>query len=41
MGALWEVTAFLCRTLGTRDQQNTPLAILGQVFFLLAPLCKL
>lgn len=40
MGAAWETIGFAFKTLGSRDQQNTTYVILGQLFFLLAPLCK-
>ncbi|KAF5621528.1 phospholipid-translocating ATPase [Fusarium sp. NRRL 25303] len=38
MGAAWETIGFAFKTLGSRDQQNTTYVILGQLFFLLAPL---
>ncbi|KAF9690635.1 hypothetical protein EKO04_011332 [Ascochyta lentis] len=37
-GVLFEVTSFVCRTLGSRDQQNVGLATASQLLFLLAPL---
>lgn len=40
MGAAWETAAFTLRTLGARDQQAMIYAILGQILFLLSPLCK-
>lgn len=40
MGAAWETAAFTLRTLGARDQQALIYAILGQILFLLSPLCK-
>ncbi|KAF4444687.1 phospholipid-translocating ATPase [Fusarium acutatum] len=40
MGAAWETIGFAFKTLGSRNQQNTTYVILGQLFFLLAPLCK-
>jgi hypothetical protein len=39
-GALFELTSFVCRTLGSRNQQNVGLATASQLLFLLAPLCK-
>lgn len=39
-GVLFELTSFLCRTLGSRDQQNVGLATASQLLFLLAPLCE-
>ncbi|GKT61564.1 RTA1 domain-containing protein [Colletotrichum tofieldiae] len=38
VGASWEVTAFILRTLGSRDQQQIGYQIGGQLLFLLAPL---
>ncbi|PNP56026.1 hypothetical protein FNYG_15387 [Fusarium nygamai] len=38
MGAAWETIGFAFKALGSRDQQNTTYVILGQLFFLLAPL---
>lgn len=40
MGAAWETIAFLFKTLGSRDQQNITYLTLGQILFLLSPLCK-
>jgi hypothetical protein len=40
-GVLFELTSFVCRTLGSRNQQNVALATASQLLFLLAPLCKL
>jgi hypothetical protein len=40
MGAAWETIAFAFKTLGSRDQQNITYLTLGQILFLLAPLCK-
>lgn len=40
MGALWELAGFSIKTIGSRHQQEQSLAIWGQLFFLLAPLCK-
>jgi hypothetical protein len=40
MGAAWETIGFAFKTLGSRNQQNTTYLIWGQLFFLLAPLCK-
>ncbi|KAJ4401150.1 hypothetical protein N0V91_008172 [Didymella pomorum] len=37
-GALFELTSFVCRTLGSRNQQNVGLATASQLLFLLAPL---
>lgn len=39
-GVLFELTSFVCRTLGSRDQQNIGLATASQLLFLLAPLCE-
>jgi hypothetical protein len=39
-GVLFELTSFVCRTLGSRDQQNVGLATASQLLFLLAPLCE-
>ncbi|KAF2839778.1 hypothetical protein M501DRAFT_1050376 [Patellaria atrata CBS 101060] len=38
MGVSWLLASFVTRTLGTRDQQNQGLAIISQLFLLLAPL---
>ncbi|KAF2622403.1 hypothetical protein BU25DRAFT_212258 [Macroventuria anomochaeta] len=38
VGVLFELTSFVCRTLGSRDQQNIGLATASQLLFLLAPL---
>jgi hypothetical protein len=38
MGATWELTSFILRTLGTRDQQNEAYATASTLLFLLAPL---
>ncbi|KAF5547296.1 phospholipid-translocating ATPase [Fusarium napiforme] len=38
MGAAWETIGFAFKTLGSRDQQSQTYVILGQLFFLLAPL---
>ncbi|CAH0024460.1 unnamed protein product [Clonostachys rhizophaga] len=38
MGVSWELLAFILRTVGSKDQQNTAYAIAGELFFLLAPL---
>ncbi|KAF5561037.1 phospholipid-translocating ATPase [Fusarium phyllophilum] len=38
MGAAWETIGFAFKTLGSRNQQNATYVILGQLFFLLAPL---
>jgi hypothetical protein len=40
IGVLFELTSFVCRVLGSRDQQNEGLATASQLLFLLAPLCK-
>lgn len=40
MGALWELAGFAIKTVGSRNQQELSFAIWGQLFFLLAPLCK-
>lgn len=40
MGAAWETIGFAFKAVGSRDQQNQTYVILGQLFFLLAPLCK-
>lgn len=40
MGASWETIAFVVKTIGTRYQQKLAYVIIGQLFFLLAPLCK-
>lgn len=40
MAAVWELVAFVLRTVGARKQQETSYAVLGTLFFLLAPLCK-
>jgi hypothetical protein len=39
-GVLFESTSFVCRTLGSRDQQNVGLATASQLLLLLAPLCE-
>lgn len=38
MGVIWEVVAFAARTVGSRNQQSQSLALIAQLFFLLAPL---
>ncbi|KAF5555185.1 phospholipid-translocating ATPase [Fusarium mexicanum] len=38
MGAAWETIGFAFKTIGSRNQQNATYVILGQLFFLLAPL---
>ncbi|CAI9637053.1 unnamed protein product [Alternaria burnsii] len=38
MGATWELTSFILRTLGTRNQQNEAYATASTLLFLLAPL---
>ncbi|KAF5022278.1 hypothetical protein F66182_5655 [Fusarium sp. NRRL 66182] len=38
MGAAWETIGFAFKTLGSRHQQNSTYLLLGQLFFLLAPL---
>lgn len=38
MGVIWELTSFILRTLGTRDQQNEACATASTLLFLLAPL---
>ncbi|GKT45369.1 putative lipoate-protein ligase A [Colletotrichum spaethianum] len=38
VGASWEITAFILRTLGSRNQQQIGYQIGGQLLFLLAPL---
>ncbi|MCJ1403349.1 hypothetical protein MMC11_006572 [Xylographa trunciseda] len=38
MGGLWETVSFITRTLGTRAQQNSALALISELFVLLAPL---
>ena len=40
MGATWETIGFAFKTLGSRNQQNMTYLVWGQLFFLLAPLCK-
>lgn len=40
MGAAWETIGFTFKTLGSRNQQNFQYVLWGQLFFLLAPLCK-
>jgi hypothetical protein len=37
-GAIWELTSFILRALGTRDQQNEAYATASTLLFLLAPL---
>jgi hypothetical protein len=37
-GAIWELTSFILRALGTRDQQNEAYATASILLFLLAPL---
>lgn len=39
-GVLFEFTSFICRALGSREQQNVGLATASQLLFLLAPLCE-
>jgi uncharacterized integral membrane protein len=38
MGATWEFASFVTRTLGTKNQQSTPLAFVSQLLVLLAPM---
>ncbi|KAF9890447.1 hypothetical protein FE257_005852 [Aspergillus nanangensis] len=38
MGAIWECVGFVTRAASTRDQQNTTLATITQMFILLSPL---
>ncbi|KAF1845121.1 uncharacterized protein K460DRAFT_336979 [Cucurbitaria berberidis CBS 394.84] len=38
MGATWELTAFILRSLGSHNQQNGAYAVASQILFLLAPL---
>lgn len=38
MGTAWETAAFIMRSLGARNQQNSTYAIASQLLFLLAPL---
>ncbi|EAW11682.1 RTA1 domain-containing protein [Aspergillus clavatus NRRL 1] len=38
MGATWECIGFVVRVLSTRDQQNSTLALITQLFILLSPL---
>lgn len=35
----WEVGAFVMRSVGARNQQQLAFVIVGQLLFLLAPLC--
>lgn len=39
MGVSWEVLAFIMKSIGARDQQQLAFVVLGQLLFLLAPLC--
>ena len=39
MGAAWELTSYVARSISTRHQQSTGLATIAQLFVLLAPLC--
>jgi hypothetical protein len=39
MSAAWECIGFVTRTLSTRNQQDTTLATITQLFILLSPLC--
>ncbi|OCK80373.1 RTA1-domain-containing protein [Lepidopterella palustris CBS 459.81] len=38
MGCLWELTSFVARTFGAHNQQSIVLALISQLFLLLAPL---
>jgi hypothetical protein len=38
MGVVWELIAFIARALGARNQQSQALALISNLFFLLAPL---
>ncbi|CAN9105835.1 unnamed protein product [Alternaria alternata] len=38
MGTIWELTSFILRTLGTRNQQDEAYATASTLLFLLAPL---
>lgn len=40
MGGVWETVAFTLKTLGSHRQQVESYAIIGQLLFLLSPLCK-
>lgn len=41
MGSLWEFGSYATRTISTRNQQNSGLALISQILILLAPICKL
>ncbi|KAG9228548.1 RTA1 like protein-domain-containing protein [Amylocarpus encephaloides] len=38
MGVAWEFTSFAIRSYGTKHQQNTPIATVSNILFLLAPM---
>lgn len=40
MGSLWEFGSYATRTISTRNQQNSGLALISQILILLAPICK-
>lgn len=40
MGSLWEFGSYVTRTISTRNQQNSGLALISQILILLAPICK-
>lgn len=40
MGVAWECVGYATRALSTRNQQDTTIATITQIFILLAPLCK-
>lgn len=40
MGSLWEFGSYVTRTISTRNQQNSGLALISQILILLAPICR-
>jgi hypothetical protein len=40
MGSIWEFGSYATRTISTRNQQNSGLALISQILILLAPICK-
>jgi hypothetical protein len=40
MGVAWECVGYATRALSTRNQQDTTIATITQIFILLAPLCE-
>jgi len=39
MGAIWETLSFVFRSVSTKNQQSSGIALISTIFVLLAPLC--